>query len=76
MCFTHVSYYDSDDLAQVENEDVLTQIALHIANFGICPNQLFFDPHPQKCIQQKGELEIMVESHPMKDNAQSSQVRC
>jgi len=72
--FYHLSYYDSDDLAQVENEDLRTQIALHIADFGVCPNQLFFDPHPQKYIQQKGELEIMMEGHPMNYDAQSSQV--
>jgi hypothetical protein len=68
--FYHLSYYDSDDLALVEDDDLRTQIALHIADFGVCPIQLFFEPHPQKHIQQKGELEIMMEHSAAKNDAQ------
>lgn len=69
--FYHLSYYDSDDLAQVEDEDLRTQIALHIADFGVCPNQLFFESHPLKHTQQKGELEIMIENAMMMNETQS-----
>lgn len=46
--FYHLSYYDSEDLEKVEDKNVQAEIALHIADFGSCPSQLFFKPHPNK----------------------------
>lgn len=46
--FYHLSYYDSDDLAKIDDEILRTEIELHIADFGSCPTQLFLHPHPSK----------------------------
>ena len=46
--FYHLSYYDSEDLEKVEDRSLQAEIALHIADFGNCPSQLFFKPHPNK----------------------------
>ena len=46
--FYHLSYYDAEDLAKVEDQNLRAEIELHIADFGNCPSQLFFKPHPLK----------------------------
>mmetsp|Transcript_10564 Transcript_10564/g.13366 ORF Transcript_10564/g.13366 Transcript_10564/m.13366 type:complete len:93 (+) Transcript_10564:877-1155(+) len=46
--FYHLSYYDSEDLDKVEDKTLRAEIELHIADFGNCPAQLFFKPHPNK----------------------------
>lgn len=46
--FYHLSYYDAEDLAQVEDQNLRAEIELHIADFGNCPSQLFFKAHPLK----------------------------
>mmetsp|Transcript_5346 Transcript_5346/g.10200 ORF Transcript_5346/g.10200 Transcript_5346/m.10200 type:complete len:1566 (+) Transcript_5346:442-5139(+) len=56
--FYHLSYYDSYDLAKIDDEILRTEIELHIADFGSCPTQLFFQPHPSKttCVKNKSEM--------------------
>lgn len=48
--FYHLSYRDSlSDLDLIEDEDLIREMELHdIADFGYCPTQLFFKPHPRK----------------------------
>jgi len=46
--FYHLSYYDSDDLEKIKDSSLQAEIALHIADFGNCPTQLFFKSHPSK----------------------------
>jgi hypothetical protein len=46
--FYHLSYYDSEDLNKVEDKTLRAEIELHIADFGNCPSQLFFEPHRNK----------------------------
>lgn len=59
--FYHLSYYDSEDLAKIEDESLRTEIELHIADFGSCPTQLFVQSHPMKKIDRRnqGELQTM-----------------
>jgi len=59
--FYHLTYYEPEDIAKVEEESIRTEIQLHIAEFGHCPTQLFFKPHPHKkpdsiVSHSKGEL--------------------
>ena len=49
--FYHLSYYDSEDLEKVEDRSLQAEIALHIADFGNCPSQLFFKSHPKKKVE-------------------------
>jgi len=49
--FYHLTYYEPDDLAKVEDHNIRTEIELHISDFGHCPSQLFLRPHPQKKTQ-------------------------
>mmetsp|Transcript_22706 Transcript_22706/g.34653 ORF Transcript_22706/g.34653 Transcript_22706/m.34653 type:complete len:1674 (+) Transcript_22706:80-5101(+) len=56
--FYHLSYYDSDDLANIEDQNLRTEIELHIAAFGSCPTQLFLQPHPIKKVDRKSELHM------------------
>ena len=46
--FYHLTYYEPEDLAKIEDEAVRTDMELHISDFGRCPSQLFVRPHPQK----------------------------
>lgn len=46
--FYHLTYYEPDDLAKIEDATIRTEIELHISDFGQCPSQLFLKPHPQK----------------------------
>uniref|UniRef100_A0A7S2EGH3 BEACH domain-containing protein n=1 Tax=Ditylum brightwellii TaxID=49249 RepID=A0A7S2EGH3_9STRA len=46
--FYHLTYYDTEDLAKIEDEALRTEMELHIADFGHCPMQLFFKSHPHK----------------------------
>jgi len=46
--FYHLTYYEPDDLAKIEDATIRTEIELHISDFGQCPTQLFLKPHPQK----------------------------
>ena len=56
--FYHLTYYDSDDLAKIEDETLRTEIELHIVDFGSCPAQLFPQPHPSKKIDRKSQSEL------------------
>jgi hypothetical protein len=56
--FYHLTYYDSDDLAKIQDESLRTEIALHIVDFGSCPTQLFHQPHPSKKIDRKSQSEL------------------
>ena len=46
--FYHLTYYEPEDLARIEDEDLRTEVELHIADFGHCPLHLFSHPHPQR----------------------------
>ncbi len=46
--FYHLTYYGPEDLTNIEDEEERTEIALHLAHFGHCPSQLFFQPHPSR----------------------------
>eukprot|EP00978_Attheya_sp_CCMP212_P018236 scaffold49571_cov50-Attheya_sp.AAC.1 len=46
--FYHLTYYDTEDLARIEDEGLRTETELHIADFGHCPSQLFVKAHPKK----------------------------
>lgn len=48
--FYHVTYYNTEDLAKIEDGDLRREAENHIADFGHCPTQLFFRPHPRKKI--------------------------
>ena len=48
--FYHLTYYGPEDLANIEDEEERNEIALHLAHFGHCPSQLFFQPHPSRHI--------------------------
>jgi hypothetical protein len=55
-----LSYYDSDDLAKIDDELLRTEIELHIADFGSCPTQLFLHPHPSKTVSMKSKSEMNI----------------
>ncbi len=61
--FYHLSYYDSDDLANIKDDGLRTEIELHIADFGSCPTQLFLQPHPIKKMDRKGELQLQMNTN-------------
>lgn len=46
--FYHLTYYDTSDLKKIRDESVRKETELHIADFGHCPTQLFYRPHPKK----------------------------
>jgi len=48
--FYHMTYYNTEDLAKIEDADLRREAECHIADFGHCPTQLFFRPHPKKKI--------------------------
>jgi hypothetical protein len=58
--FYHLSYYDSDDLAKIDDEMLRTEIELHIADFGSCPAQLFLHSHPSKTTFSKEQSELIL----------------
>lgn len=66
--FYHLTYYEPDDIAEIEEESLRTEIQLHIAEFGHCPTQLFSKPHLHKkhdsiLSHSKGELRSMAGSN-------------
>eukprot|EP00592_Proboscia_alata_P009165 CAMPEP_0194360978 /NCGR_PEP_ID=MMETSP0174-20130528/8443_1 /TAXON_ID=216777 /ORGANISM="Proboscia alata, Strain PI-D3" /LENGTH=1316 /DNA_ID=CAMNT_0039132835 /DNA_START=242 /DNA_END=4192 /DNA_ORIENTATION=+ len=46
--FYHLTYYDATDVARVRDRNLRRETEHHIADFGHCPTQLFFRPHPSK----------------------------
>ena len=46
--FYYLTYFDSDDLAKIQDVGFKRELELHIADFGHCPSQLFFKPHSKK----------------------------
>ena len=56
--FYHLTYYDADDLAKIEDDSLRTEIELHIIDFGNCPTQLFHQPHSSKKIDRNNQSEL------------------
>jgi len=46
--FYHLTYYNTDDLAKIQDADLRHEAECHIADFGHCPVLLFNRPHPRK----------------------------
>jgi len=48
--FYYLTYYDTNDLAKIDDVHMRREVENHIADFGHCPTQLFHQPHPRKKI--------------------------
>lgn len=58
--FYHLTYYDSEDLANIQDDSLRTEMELHIVDFGSCPAQLFHQAHPLKKSDRKIQSELLL----------------